>query len=125
MCAHVTSTDFRGSPGFQLGATHTVDHAATAILDALGELRAAQQAILDRLDSRIKANYTVEEVAALTGRSPYTVRRWLKEEKIAAIRVCGTGPRGRLLIPREEFQKLILSGKGTHIPNLLTQEAGN
>jgi excisionase family DNA binding protein len=54
----------------------------------------------------------VEEVARLVGRSAYTVRRWIAEHRINASRIADTGPRGRLLIPREEVGKLISEGKG-------------
>jgi excisionase family DNA binding protein len=96
--------------------SHDADVASRQVLEVLGQLRAGQQAILECLAGRVKAHYTVEEVAALTGRSPYTVRRWLKEQKIAAIRVCGTGARGRLLIPRDALAKLIDAGHGGKIP---------
>ena len=59
--------------------------------------------ILDRLAGEIKSHYPVGEVAQLTGRSPYTVRRWISEGMISATRVAGAGPRGRLLIPAPSF----------------------
>ncbi len=73
------------------------------ILAAVGEIR---QILADRQ----KPLLTVEEFGALTGRAPYTVRRWVKERRVKAIRVSGTGPKGRLLIPREELEKLMTSG---------------
>jgi excisionase family DNA binding protein len=69
------------------------------------------------LQGQRKPHYTVEEVAELSGRTPYTVRRWIAEKRIAASRISGTGPRGRLLIAREELDTLIRSGLGTDIPD--------
>ena len=72
------------------------------------------QKILERLDEigeRVngarKEYLRVEEFGQLTGRSAYTVRRWVAEKRIDAIRIDGTGPRGRLLIPRSELRKLV------------------
>jgi excisionase family DNA binding protein len=64
------------------------------------------------LESRRKDYYTVDEVAELTGRKPYTVRTWIKEKRIEASRIDGTGPKGRLLIARSQLQSLIETGLG-------------
>jgi len=64
-----------------------------------------------------KEHFTVEEVAELTGRSSYTVRRWITEKKLRAIRLRDGGPRGRLLIPRTELDQLIAAGQGHDIPS--------
>ena len=64
-----------------------------------------------------KDNYVVEEVAKLTGRSEYTVRRWIGEGRIKAIRLAEGGPRGRLLIPRSELDRLVAAGMGGGIPD--------
>jgi excisionase family DNA binding protein len=95
----------------------------THLLGAIQEMRDAIFDIRERVSGASKTHYTVEEVAADVGRAPFTVRRWIKDGRLRADRVTGTGPRGRLLIPREEFQKLILSGKGTNIPTLLIQKS--
>ena len=58
--------------------------------------------ILDRLAGACKSHYAVDEVAKMTARSPFTVRRWISEGLICATRLAG-GPRGRLLIPAPSF----------------------
>jgi hypothetical protein len=76
---------------------------------AVAELRAD-------LAGKRKSHFTVEEVSALAGRAPYTVRQWIKHGLIRAIRVDGTGPKGRLLVPREELEKIVNRGSGADIP---------
>jgi excisionase family DNA binding protein len=74
----------------------------------VGELR-------DHISGRIKPYYTVDEVAELVGRSAYTVRRWVSEGRLQAIRVDGSGPKGRLLIARDQLTALIQLGHGENI----------
>ncbi len=97
----------------------------THLLGAIQEMRDAVFDIRERVSGASKSHFTVEEVAAAVGRAPFTVRRWIKDGRLRADRVTGTGPRGRLLIPREEFQKLVLSGKGASIVNVLLEEPTN
>jgi excisionase family DNA binding protein len=67
----------------------------------------------------VKDYYTVEEVAELTGRAAFTVRRWIKERRIEATRIEGTGPKGRLLIHRSQLSKLITAGRGGDLPDIV------
>jgi excisionase family DNA binding protein len=92
------------------------------VLSLLQDLRNGLNEVRATLRSRHKALYTVEEVAEMTGRTPYTVRRWISEQRIKAIRISGTGPKGRLLIPREQINNLIESGLGGCVPDVAWAE---
>ena len=109
-------------PGMASSAARTYeDH--FAFDDRLGELFVAVQGLEAKLDEihgqitgQLKPFNSVEEVARLADRSAYTVRRWISDGLIEAVRVPGTGPKGRLLIRREELKKLIDLGLGESIP---------
>jgi excisionase family DNA binding protein len=95
------------------------EEAGEAVSDQLLLLRqilSGIEAIRQQLGAARKEFYTTEEVARATGRSEYTIRRWIAKDRLKAIRVEGTGPRGRLLVPRAAFQTLIAAGKGEAIP---------
>lgn len=81
------------------------------LLAVLTGLLAGIEDIRALLSRKVKDYYTVEEVAEMAGRSAYTIRRWIKEERIKATRVEGTGPKGRLLVARPELAKLVDEGK--------------
>jgi excisionase family DNA binding protein len=86
------------------------------LVPMLAEILARLDAIHERVVGTHKELYTVEEVAELTGRAAFTVRRWVKEGRIEATRVAGTGPRGRLLIAHNQLQRLISMGMGSEVP---------
>jgi excisionase family DNA binding protein len=102
---HFADSSSRASA--QIGTDHSDPD---AVLPLLHSISAQLSEIRAQLDGRMKSHLTVEEVAAVTGRVPYTIRRWISDGRIHAERVNGTGPRGRLLIPRSELDKLITSG---------------
>lgn len=87
------------------------------IVRMLHELKCGLDEVQRTLRSRQKSHYTVEEVARFTARAPYTVRRWIAEGRIKAIRVSGSGPKGRLLIARDQLDVLIGSALGGEIPD--------
>lgn len=100
-----------------------------AFVDRLAAVLEGLWADIDEIRSlltdRCKDYYTVQEIARLTGRTPYTVRRWLAEKRIGATRVQGTGPRGRLLVARSELAKLVKAGLAEDLNGAsLEQEAG-
>ena len=53
-----------------------------------------------------KDYYSVDEVAQYVHRSPYTVRRWILDGKMKAVRVAGSNSHGRKLIPHAELSRL-------------------
>ena len=77
------------------------------LVDEVRQMSKKVDELLGQLSGKVKAYYSSAEAADLTSRSSYTVRRWISEGKIKAVRVNGTGPKGRLLIPREELEKLL------------------
>jgi hypothetical protein len=86
------------------------------VLPMIPMILAVANDIRSRLSGLRKSHLTIEEVAAATGRAPYTVRTWHKQGRIRAIRVAGTGPRGRLLIAAEELEKLVTAGRASRLP---------
>jgi excisionase family DNA binding protein len=72
-----------------------------------------------RLAANRKDHYTVVEIAVMVGLSCYSVRRWISERRIKAIRIEGTGPKGRLLVPREALEVLVRAGMGAAIPDAM------
>ena len=70
------------------------------------EILARLKALQGRPTLPRKEFYSVEEVAQYVHRSPYTVRRWINEGKIKAVRIAGTGSHGRLHVPHDELLRL-------------------
>lgn len=85
------------------------------VIDLLQAIRDKVDRLEDRLVLGQKSHLSVDECAETVGRSAYTVRRWITTGLIRAERVSGTGPRGRLLIPREELDRVIKQGRGESI----------
>jgi excisionase family DNA binding protein len=99
----------------------------TRIADLCGQLPAVLEkldVLRDLLAGRRKDNFVVEEVAELTGRSGYTIRRWIAEGKLKAVRIAEGGPRGRLLIPRTELERLVAAGRGSEVPATALDQEG-
>jgi excisionase family DNA binding protein len=92
-------------------------HASPDMLVLLKQISNKVDDLRGQLSQQRKDFHTVEEFASLTGRSGYTVRRWITEGKLSAIRIAEGGPRGRLIIPHAEIERLIASGKGGRIPD--------
>jgi excisionase family DNA binding protein len=67
-----------------------------------------------------KPFYNIEEVANLVGRTAYTVRRWVKEGRLQATRASGTGPKGHLLIAREQLNNHMSLGLAARLPEAAT-----
>ena len=66
--------------------------------------------------AKTKPILTVREVAELMCRSEYTIRRWIRQRKLKADRIQGTGPRGQLLIRRESLLELVERGLAEDLP---------
>jgi hypothetical protein len=68
---------------------------------------------LERLASRPveRASYTVEEIAVMEGRAPYTVREWCRLGQLRAEK-SGTqsGPHARWTIPAAEYARFQREG---------------
>jgi len=58
-------------------------------------------------DFKSKPYYTVKDLAKRLGRSPYTIRRWIRDGKIEAIKLNSGGPRDPYLIDCREVEELL------------------
>jgi excisionase family DNA binding protein len=92
-------------------------HETEDLLRLVPKLVQTMEDVQHLLQGKQKSHLTVEEVGRLTGRAPYTVRQWIAHGRIDAIRVQGTGPRGKLLVPREQLRKLITCGCASEVPD--------
>jgi excisionase family DNA binding protein len=90
------------------------------LLTLLNRLCAMIDSLQQQLAGVRKEWMTVEEVAQATCRSAFTVRRWISEGRLKATRVAGTGPKGRLLISRDQLDSLITDGLGAAISPIMT-----
>jgi len=71
------------------------------------------QIVAGQVPGDLKKNLTTEEAASLCGRSPYTIRSWIKKGRLSgAKKIAGTGPKGKWIIPRESLTKLLEEGPG-------------
>ena len=89
---------------------------ATDADDRFARILTELKALRELLHGSRKPLLTIDEVARLTGRNPYTVRTWVKTGRLAATRVHGTGPRGRLLVARDELDRLLTDGLAGRVP---------
>ena len=99
-------------------------HAPPDMLILLKQINSKVDDLRGGLAQHRKDFHTVEELAQLTGRTPYTIRRWIGEGRLTAIRIAEGGPRGRLLIPRAELDRLVATGKGGGIPSTALGNSG-
>ena len=82
----------------------------------LAELHRKLDALAEASRKHRKPLLTIDEVAGLTGRSAYTLRRWVKQKLLTARRIDGSGPKGRLLIERVELDHLLQQGVAGRVP---------
>ena len=54
-----------------------------------------------QIDAEVEDGYGPEEAAEMLGKGIATMWRWLRDDKIAAVRIGG-----RVLIPRKEIERL-------------------
>ena len=106
----------KGSPALDPRLGGVTAEEVVPLLAQIPMILVALQEIRTLLSERSRPLLTVEEVAELVSRSPYTIRAWVREGRLQATRIAGTGPRGRLLIAREELEKLVGSGLGARVP---------
>ena len=80
------------------------------VLAQLGLLQQAMTDLRDEMHDRRKPFVTVREAAAQCCRSEYTIRRWIAQGRVKASKVEGTGPHGRLLVARDDLERLLQVG---------------
>jgi len=112
-----------------MSAPETHHHAREEGLAEMAQLLRRLVSSVDDLRARIEGTtkqlYTISEVARLTGRSAFTVRRWISEGRLVATRVAGTGARGRLLVPSGQLLRLLPQGLGGDLPPTVAGQDGD
>ena len=79
------------------------------VLRRLTRIEAALEQLLRR--NTIKEWYTTEEVAAVLGKAPFTVREWCRHGRVnASKRDCGRGKSKEWIISREELLRIQTEG---------------
>ena len=99
----------------QLVDNHSSDALPAWVREVMLQLGLLQAAVVDVRNivlGRQKPYVSVREAAEQAGRSEYTIRRWISEQKLRATKVNGTGPNGRLLVFREDLDRLLQGGLG-------------
>lgn len=90
-----------------------LQHEHSASLQSIAdELKIVRKA----LDGQTKPMLDVSEAGKLAVRSDYTIRKWIRDGKLDAEKVQGTGRHGRWLIRREALIGLLAKGLGGDIP---------
>jgi hypothetical protein len=81
----------------------------TEILERLARIEAALQVLLR--EKTVKEWYSTAEVAALLGKSEYTVREWCRQSRVRAIKKASArGAHAEWLICHAELQRLRSEG---------------
>jgi excisionase family DNA binding protein len=117
MVARPTSTNVTPTPTHAAASSGSFTGSPAA--EILHRLAALEARLDDWFSRRGKSHLTVEEFAGAVGRSPYTTRKWISQGKIRAVRVSGTGPRGRYLIARAELERVVADGRGAAVPDAM------
>lgn len=110
-----TSRRLRQSASAAPPSNATTEQLIAYLQANVDKLGSRLEEIYDLVAGRSKEHLTVAEVAEMTGRSAYTVRRWISDGRLTASRVSNTGKRGRLLIHRDELRRLISGGPGQNV----------
>jgi hypothetical protein len=75
------------------------------LIDRLERIEATLQQIVGQRPA--KAWYTTDEIAALLGRAPWTVRQWCRLRRVQARkRVCGRGQASEWIVSHEELTRI-------------------
>ncbi len=96
-----------------------------AMEEAARAVEEQPEIIRQRVRANAKDFYKVEEFAQLAHRGTGKVRGWIARGSIESVRVAGKGPRGKLMIPGKELEKLFLGKLGVHVPpEVIDEELG-
>ena len=90
-----------------------MDETAITTLSEMANRLLRIESALDRLlqQKTVKEWYTTEEVAAIVGKAPFTVREWCRHGRVhAAKRQCGRGKAKEWIVCHDELLRLQSEG---------------